>query len=83
MNRWESVKSQGKHVYWRYGARDHHVGAVAKNTVDCPPGQPFCALIYQQPYRFGQRFGWYRTVADAKRAVESRIAGPAAQLLKA
>jgi hypothetical protein len=81
MNRWESVKSQGKHVYWRYGSSDHHVGYVAKNTADNPPGQPFCAGIYPQPYRFGQRIGWYRTVADAKRAVETRIAGPAAQLL--
>jgi len=39
MKRWESVKSEGKHVYWRYGVEGHAVGYVAKNTVDCPPGQ--------------------------------------------
>jgi hypothetical protein len=81
VKRWESVKSCGKHVYWRYGEGDRHVGYVAKNTVDCPPGQPFRAGIYPQTYRFGQGIGWYRTVADAKQAVESRVAGPAAQLL--
>ena len=80
-NRWESVKSEGKHVYWRYGVEGHPVGGVAKNLADCPAGQPFCAIIYPQPHYFGQRIGWYRTVADAKRAVEQRVAGPAARLL--
>jgi hypothetical protein len=77
MNRWKSVKSQGEHACWRYGDGDRHVGYVVKNLADCPPGQRFSAGIYPKPYYFGQRIGWYRTVADAKRAVEERVAGPA------
>lgn len=82
MKRWVSIKSEGKHVAWRYEEGDRHIGYVAKNLADCPPAQPFCAGIYPKPYYFGQRIGWYRTVHDAKRAVEDHVAGPAARLLQ-
>lgn len=72
-NRWESVRSEGKHIYWRYGVPGHAVGYVVRNRADCPVGLPFNGGIYPHN-QLGQRIGWYRTVGAAKRAVEQHTA---------
>lgn len=80
-NKWKMVKLNGKHGGWRYCDGERQIGYVVKNLADCPSGKPFRAGFYPQPHRFGHGIGWYRTVADAKQAVEDHVAGPAARLL--